>query len=384
MEPFEIATTPAVEYEARRGMLLDRLLERGLTAAVVTDPRDLVYLIGYSGTTPLGPNPFAGGCSSALVVGPEGAALVVGLPDPWMIDLDAGRVDVTPFETFGDLTPLRPRLRFGQAVAGALTALGAGPGAVVGYEAGSLPVLAFQQIEAAHPGTHLIDIDVEVALARMRKSPGELAALRRSIAVCDLAQAAAAAKAVPGVTQPELFATIRDAVETAAGTATPILIEASYGGNFGEDGKERALRDGDLLIVDIAPRIEGYWGDSCNTHLLGEPTDEQRHMLAVIREALAMGTEAVRPGVEAQAVDALMRDHVARHLPAYPGSGGHGIGVDFHEPPRLMPGERTTLEPGMVIALEPGVYLDHACARVEHLVEVVPQGCEVISRHLLG
>jgi Xaa-Pro aminopeptidase len=384
MEPYEIASTKAAEYEARRAMLLDRLREREITAAVVTDPRDLMYLIGYSGTTPLGPNPFAGGCSSALVVTSEGAALVVGLPDPWMIELDAGRIEVRPFDTFGDLTPLRPRRRFGQAVANALTALGAGAGTTVGYEAGSLPVLALRQIETAHPGARLVDIDTEVALTRMRKSPSELAALRRSIAVCDLAQAAAAAKAVPGVTQQELFATIRDTVETATGTATPILIEASYGGNFGEDGKDRALREGDLLVVDIAPRVAGYWGDSCNTHVLGEPTDEQRRMLTVIREALAMGTEAARPGVEAEAVDAIMRDHVAGHFPAYPGSGGHGIGVDFHEPPRLMPGERTTLEPGMVIALEPGVYLEHACARVEHLVEVGRQGCEVISRHLLG
>jgi Xaa-Pro dipeptidase len=384
MEPFEIASTAAAEYEDRRAVLLDGLREQGVTAAVVTDPRDLTYLIGYSGTTPLGPNPFAGLCSSALVVTSQGAALVVGLPDSWMIDLDAGPVEVRPFETFGDLTPLRPRRRFGQAVADALTALGTGAGATVGYDAGSLPVLALRQIETVHPGAHLIEIDAEVASTRMRKSPDELAALRRSIAVCDLAQAAAAAKAVPEVTQRELFAAIRTAVETATGTATPILIEASYGGNFGEDGKDRALRDGDLLIVDIAPRVAGYWGDSCSTHVLGEPTDEQRHMLTVIREALAMGTEAVRPGVEAQAVDRIMRDHVARHFPAYPGSGGHGIGVDFHEPPRLMPGERTTLESGMVLALEPGVYLEHACARMEHLVEVVPQGCDVISTHLLG
>jgi Xaa-Pro aminopeptidase len=384
MEPFEIASTPASEYEARRAMLLDRLLERQVTAAVITDPRDLVYLTGYSGTTPLGPNPFAGGCSSALVVTSDGARLVVGLPDSWMIELDAGRVEVTPFDTFGDLTPLRPRRRFGQAVADALTRLGVGPGATVGFEAGSLPVLALELLEALHPAARLVDIDTDVALIRTRKSPSELAALRHAIEVCDLAQRAAAARAVPGVTQDELFTTIRSTVETATGTPTPILIEASYGGNFGEDGKDRALREGDLLIVDIAPRVDGYWGDSCNTHMLGEPTEEQRRMLTVTREALSMGTEAVRPGATAHAVDAIMRDHVARHFPAYPGSGGHGIGVDFHEPPRLMPAEQTPLESDMVIALEPGVYLEHACARLEHLVQVIPQGCEVLSKHLQG
>lgn len=383
MEPFETASTTAAEYEARRAMLLDRLLGHGVTSAVITDPRDLVYLVGYSGTTPLGPNPFAGGCSTALVVTPRGAALVIGLPDPWMIDLDAGRVEVRPFETFGDLTPLRPRRRFGGAIADALTALGTGAQEAVGYEAGSLPVLAFEALGTVFPEVRWVDIDTDVALARTRKSASEISALRRSIAVCDKAQRSAAARALPGVTQEELFDVVRSTVETATGTPTPILIEASYGGNFGEDGKARPLREGDLLIVDIAPRVAGYWGDSCNTHLLGEPTDEQRRMMTVIREALAMGTEAVRPGVAAHAIDAIMRDHVARQFPAYPGSGGHGIGVDFHEPPRLMPGEETTLESDMVIALEPGVYLEHACARLEHLVLVTPGGCEVLSRHLL-
>jgi Xaa-Pro dipeptidase len=383
MEPFEIATTTAAEYEARRATLLDRLRENGVTSAVITDPRDLVYLIGYSGTTSLGPNPFAGGCSSALVVTPQGAALVVGLPDPWMIELDAGQVEVRPFETFGDLTPLRPRRRFGEAIADALTALGTGAQEAVGYEAGSLPVLAFEGLATVYPGVRWVDVDTDVALTRTRKSAGEISALRRSIAVCDEAQRAAAARALPGVTQEELLDAVRSTVETATGTPTPILIEASYGGNFGEDGKDRPLREGDLLIVDIAPRVAGYWGDSCNTHLLGEPTDEQRRMLRVIREALAMGTRAVRPGVAAHAIDAIMRDHVARQFQAYPGSGGHGIGVDFHEPPRLMPGDQTPLESGMVIALEPGVYLEHACARLEHLVLVTPDGCEVLSKHLV-
>lgn len=383
MEPFEIAATPADEYSARRGILVDRLLRRRVSAAIITDPRDLLYLIGYPGTTPLGPNPFAGGCSSALLLTSEGhAVLVAGLPDPWMIDLDAGPVEVTAFETFGDLSPLRPRARFGRAVADALAGLGVGPAATVGYEAGSLPALALELLEAGHPATRLVDIDVDVALVRMRKSAGELAALRRAIAVCDAAQAAVAAAAAPGVSQDQLFATIRRTVDAETGTPTPALIEASYGGNFGADGGVRPLRDGDLLVVDIAPRVAGYWGDSCNTHVLGEPTREQEQMLTVIREALAMGTSAVRPGVTAGAVDAVMREHVGHHFPAYTGSGGHGIGMDFHEPPRLIPGERTTLETDMVIALEPGVYLEHACARLEHLVHVVPSGCEVLSRHL--
>lgn len=385
MHEYARATTTAAEYTERRAGLAERLRGRGVDAAVITDARDLLYLIGYEGRTSLGPNPFAGACSGALVLTAEGeAVLVVGLPDPWLIGLDAGAVEVRPFGTFGDLTPVRARGRVGAATAETLTALGVGAAATVGYEASSLPVLAFEALQAGRAATRFADVENEVALLRMRKSASELAALRRSIAVCDAAQAAAGERAAAGVGQRDLLETIRETIERATGTPTPTLVEASYGGRFGEEGAERPLRDGDLLVVDIAPRVAGYWGDSCNTHAVGEVGDEARKMLKVIREALAKGTEAVRPGVTAEAVDALMREHVGRDFPAYEGSGGHGIGVDFHEPPRMMPGEAIALESDMVLALEPGIYLPHACARLEHLVRVVPQGCEVLSRHLAG
>jgi Xaa-Pro aminopeptidase len=383
VEPYEIAATGAAEFTARRAAMVRLMAERGLAACIVTDQRDLQYLIGYRGTTPLGPNPFAGSCSSALVLGAGGeAALVCGLPDPWMIDLAAGDIEVRPFDTFGDLTPIRPRRRLGAAVAAALTRLGAKGGAAIGYEASSWPVLAMEALGAAGLTDRLVDVEMHIASARMRKSESELAALRQSIAVCDSAQRAAADAASVGTTRDELHAVIRQSVEEATGTPTPILIEASYGANFGADSADRPLRDGDLLVVDIAPRVAGYWGDSCSTHPIGEVGAEQQRLLEVIREALALGTAAVRPGVPAGEVDAVMRSHVATSLPAYDGSGGHGIGLDFHEPPRLMPGEETALEEDMVIALEPGVYLEHACGRVEHLVRVVPGGCEILSQHL--
>ena len=132
----------------RRATLVARLLTRGVMAAVITDPRDMVYLIGYPGTTPLGPNPFAGGCSAALVLTTaDDCVLVVGRPDPWMIDLDAGPVEVRPFDTFSDLTPLRPRGRFGVAVAEALAGASLVSSARIGYDAASLPALALEAIE---------------------------------------------------------------------------------------------------------------------------------------------------------------------------------------------------------------------------------------------
>jgi Xaa-Pro dipeptidase len=378
-----MTTTPADEFALRRGALAERLADLGVAAAAIGDPRDLLYLTGYEGVTTLGPNPFVGLLSATLLVADTGqSVLVVGAPDSLLFGLQAGAIEVVAFETFGDPTSLRPRDRMGRALDRTLTACGIATNATVGYQGSAITAVVFDTVAELRPRGRLIDVDREVAALRMRKSASELDALRRAIAVCDVAQAAVAEHAAPGVSQADLVDVAQKAVDGAAGAPTPTLIEASYGSSYGKAGAERPMRVGDLLVTDIAPRVGAYWGDSCDTLAIGDPTDEQRLMLATIREALEQGTDAVRPGVTAHAVDAIMRAHLATRFPVYEGSGGHGVGLDFHEPPRLRPGEMTPLDADMVITLEPGIYLEHACARLEHLVRVVPQGCEVISRHL--
>jgi Xaa-Pro aminopeptidase len=215
----------------------------------------------------------------------------------------------------------------------------------------------------------------------MRKSPAELDALRRAVAVCDAAQLAVTAAADDGRAVDDLRALVDETVCDAVGGAVPALVEVAYGAGCGAESTTRPLRDGDLLLSDVAPRVDGYWGDSCDTRLVGTPRAEAEAAMRTVREALLLGTEAVRPGVAANAVDAVMRGHVGRRYPPYEGTGGHGIGLDYHEAPRLIPSDTTTLQPDMVVTLEPGVYLDDIMIRLEHVVRVVPQGCEVLSSH---
>ena len=127
------------------------------------------------------------------------------------------------------------------------------------------------------------------------------------------------------------------------------------------------------------PRPAAYWGDSCATFVVGgEGSPGLREAHRRSREALARAVELVRPGARAGDIDAAIRSALD-----YPHHTGHGLGTGYHEEPRIVPESDTVLEPGMVVALEPGVYDGDAGegVRVEQIVVVTGNGCEVLSGH---
>lgn len=111
---------------------------------------------------------------------------------------------------------------------------------------------------------------------------------------------------------------------------------------------------------------------------MGEPAASARSKHRAILEALERGIDAVRPGVMAGDLDELMRKGLD-----YPHHSGHGLGTSWHEEPRIAPGGRTRLKPGMVLALESGVYDEAEGVRLELVVVVTEDGCTTLSNHSL-
>lgn len=374
-------------YGDRRTRVRESLDEWSVDAYLVTTPADLHYLTGFAGTTSLGPNPFTGGASAALLVTAESAVLCLPQQDIGALPHNGQAPDLAAYPTFLELSPLYPRRLFTAALVELFERESLGTRRL-GYQAESLPVALADALAQTFPALERRELGHAIGLLRMRKEPSEIAAIRRSVGICDAAQAAVREKAAPGVIEFEILDAIRETVELLAGDEGPLIHEVTSGprsGRIGFSASERALRDGDLLLTDIAPQVDGYWGDSCATRAIGEVDREKTRMLRVVSEALAAGTDAVRPGIKTSEVDRLMREHVGAQFPAYHNSGGHGVGLAYHEPPRLVPGEKIPLDEGMVIAMEPGIYLpDIAGVRLEHLVLVTADGCEVLSQHLLA
>jgi D-alanyl-D-alanine dipeptidase len=145
----------------------------------------------------------------------------------------------------------------------------------------------------------------------------------------------------------------------------------------------RRFRDGDAVVVDLVCRRNSYLGDMTRTFAIGRPEADVRRAYAVVRSAQRAALEAVRPGVTCEAVDRAARVVIERA-----GLGeyfvhrlGHGIGLDGHEPPYFVDGSRRRLAPGMCVTVEPGVYVPGRFGvRIEDVVAVTPDGCEILTR----
>jgi Xaa-Pro aminopeptidase len=146
---------------------------------------------------------------------------------------------------------------------------------------------------------------------------------------------------------------------------------------------DRRIEPGDAVVMDFGGVADGYCSDITRTVFVGEPDEERRRVYEVVRAAQQAAFEAVRPGVPAQEVDRAARAVIADagFGDAFVHRTGHGIGLEVHEPPYIVEGNATPLEPGMTFSDEPGIYLaGRFGVRIEDQVVVVATGAERLNR----
>jgi Xaa-Pro dipeptidase len=222
------------------------------------------------------------------------------------------------------------------------------------------------------PGWNFVDAGPFIEEARLRKDAAELAAMREA---CRMTLAVM--KSIPrllkeGMTELELARRIGGGiVQFGENAAIP------HGGPTG-----RKLGKGDVVLVDTGHAIDGYWSDLTRTFFFGGKTAGFKKVYKVVEEAQKAAIKAIRPGATCQSVD-----RAARQLIAEAGYGeyfihrtGHGLGLDIHEPLYLVKGNRAKLRAGMVVTVEPGIYLPGRFGvRIEDDVVVTRTGRSVLS-----
>ncbi|MER6031272.1 aminopeptidase P family protein [Streptomyces sp. NPDC001851] len=149
------------------------------------------------------------------------------------------------------------------------------------------------------------------------------------------------------------------------------------GANPHHEVGDRVVRHGDMVVLDFGGLKDGYGSDTTRTVHVGEPTEEERRVHDIVREAQEAGYQAVRPGVACQEVDRAARAVItdAGYGAYFVHRTGHGIGVTTHEPPYMIEGEEQPLVPGMCFSVEPGIYLPGRFGvRIEDIVTVTEDG----------
>jgi Xaa-Pro aminopeptidase len=137
-----------------------------------------------------------------------------------------------------------------------------------------------------------------------------------------------------------------------------------------------------LLLIDMGATQDGYTSDMTRTVSVGSAPREWRRNYRAVLEAQLAAIDAVRPGVTAAKPDKAARQVLERHglEKTFTHSTGHGLGLEIHEAPRLGRKEKTKLLAGMVVTIEPGIYLEgKGGIRIEDTVLVTANGCEILT-----
>jgi Xaa-Pro dipeptidase len=224
-----------------------------------------------------------------------------------------------------------------------------------------------------------------IGALRMVKDADEVASLRRAVAMVEAALAKGVEAMRPGVTESEVAAAITlEAMRLGSGPFWKEVVVASGPRAAAPHTRtgDRRLQRGDTIIVDAGAVVDGYVSDITRTFFLGQPSAEWRRRYEAVLRANRAAVAAVRPGVALGELDA-----AARNVLAAEGLGayflhrvGHGLGLEGHEPPYLVPGSEEPLRPGTVFTIEPGIYVaGEGGVRIEDDVVCTATGPEVLT-----
>jgi Xaa-Pro dipeptidase len=364
--------------------LADRMRDDGIEHVLLCSVGSLRYFAGYSGPIETGVSPFTSLAGALLWIrGQQPLFLLADMEPQKEVDRD---LRIESFCSYAFESPLRAMEDLAGKIATHIKAANCGH---MGIEGDQLPAALVERMRSSCPHLQLRDIAGQLSEIRLIKDEKEIEIIRQAVKLCDIGQRAAKETVRPGLTEIELFQEVRRQMETAAKERLPLLADLVSGSRTSEIGgspSARTIEAGDSVLIDLAPRFNGYWGDSCNTCVAGEPTREQQKVFADVSAALGAAIAAIRPGLRACDLDSGLRQYLSRTGGVFPHHSGHGLGVAYHEEPRIVPYNKTPLRPGMVIALEPGVYFPQRWGlRLESVMHVTQTGADLLTgfRHTL-
>ncbi|MFO8056518.1 MAG: aminopeptidase P family protein [bacterium] len=347
--------------EAHRSRLRElrvRFREGGATAMLITDMTNLRYLSGFTGTE---------------------AALLVTRGSQYLL-ADFRYVQQAEQECPG-FTMVKVKKRF-EDLAGFIRKKGISG---LAFEKEGMTHGTYLKLKKLLKGVKLVPAGDWVLEQRSRKADPEVRLIKRSANIAARAFREVWEQARAGMKERE-FALVLETRMQELGSGYPpfstIVASGKRGAYPHGVASDKKLRKGELVTVDFGAAYKGYQSDQTITFCLGSPDRKQRRVYETVREAQTRAIKSIRPGVPCRDVDGAAREYIKEAgYGDYFGHGlGHGVGLSTHELPVLNPSSEGVLESGMVVTVEPGIYIPGwGGVRIEDMVLVTGQGRRVLT-----
>ena len=249
----------------------------------------------------------------------------------------------------------------------------------------TLPARFLLPLQSAVPDAKFTSAHPLIAPMREIKTPQEIEYLREAAEAIDEVHAQVAGWLRPGLSERDVALRIQEGILERHKSVEFIIVGSGPNGSSPHHGySDRLLQAGEPVVVDIGGLMpSGYGSDSTRTYYLGEPDPEYARHYAALQQAQSAAVEAVRPGMSCEAIDAVARDVLtaAGLGDQFLHRTGHGIGLETHEDPYIVEGNRQVLEPGMAFSVEPGFYDGGKWgARIEDIVVCTEDGVDPLNR----
>lgn len=255
----------------------------------------------------------------------------------------------------------------------------------LGFEANHLSCKVYRSLRSLLPESLLVPTERLVESLTVTKDNGEVAKIKRAVQITDLAFSEILDMIRPGVSELDVAAELEYRMKKL-GSSTP------YYQTIVASGKRSALphgvastkkiRKGEFVTMDFGAVYEGYTADLTRTVVVGKANRRQREIYNTVLKAQKLAINRARSGMKACDLDKVARDVIKRagHGKHFGHGLGHGIGLQIHDNPAVNPANRQPLESGMVITIEPGIYIPNwGGVRIEDDVLITPRGCKVLN-----
>jgi Xaa-Pro aminopeptidase len=356
-----MADSPVAVGTDHADSVAEALAEREADALLVTDLVNVRWLTGFTGS------------NAAAVVGREGSRRFV--TDFRYLTQSADEVD-----------PAWEREIAVDLLAGVVKGLPGSGELRLAFDDAHVSVKDHGRLSGMlRAGIELVPAGGAVEALRAVKDAEELEAVRAAARLADDALTEVLGRGLVGRTEREVALDLEFTMRRMGAQAAsfpPIVAAGEHGALPHATPREVAIPAGTLCVVDWGAQLDGYASDCTRTYATGDIDPRDAEVYALVLAAQEAALAAVRPGPTGREVDAVARSIIdaAGHAEHFGHGLGHGVGLDVHEGPRLSKQGETALAAGMVVTVEPGVYVPGAVGvRIEDLVIVTDDGAEVVS-----